>query len=208
MSLYRMMKSWGETDTWTSLGGSIAADGNDAILAANGTVTPTTQGAQVSFDVTESVYAWLQGAPDNGWVLLPNANDGWRFVSSEDPNVNLRPQLQVSYFIPAINGDATLDERISADDYALLDRGLDKHLTGWANGDFNGDGVVNSADYLLIDAQYALQQGGALSPDLLAAREAQFGAGYVAALEAAVPEPAAALVFAGIATLAATRRRR
>jgi hypothetical protein len=207
MSLYRMMKSWGETDSWTSLGGSIATDGNEAILAANGTVNPTTQGGQVSFDVTESVYAWLQGAPDNGWALLPNGNDGWRFVSSEDANVNLRPQLQVSYFIPAINGDATLDERITADDYALLDRGFAKHLTGWANGDFNGDGVVNSADYLLIDAAYA-QQEGALSPALLAEREAQFGAGYVAALEAAVPEPASALALAGLATLAATRRRR
>lgn len=200
VSLYRMMKSWGETDTWSSLGGSIATDGGEAILAANGTLTPTAKGMKVSFDVTESVYAWMQGAATNGWVLLPDGNDGWRFVSSEASDVSLRPLLSVDYFVPAISGDANLDERIGADDFALLDRGFAKHLTGWANGDFNSDGTINQADYLLLDTSYGQQQG-VLSPEFLAAREAQFGANYVASLIAAVPEPSVVSVM-GVAVMA------
>ncbi|HZZ44186.1 MAG TPA: DNRLRE domain-containing protein [Tepidisphaeraceae bacterium] len=193
VSLYRMLQTWGETDTWSSLGGSIATDGSQAILAANGTVTPTARGATVSFDVTESVYAWLEGATDNGWVLLPNGNDGWRFVSSDSSDIADRPLLQVSYFIPGLPGDANLDGVITADDYALLDRGFDKHLTGWANGDFNGDGVINSADYLLIDTAFAQQ--APLSPEFLAEREAEFGSAYIASLTASLPEPTLLLLF-------------
>ncbi|HZZ42336.1 MAG TPA: dockerin type I repeat-containing protein [Tepidisphaeraceae bacterium] len=60
-------------------------------------------------------------------------------------------------------GDANLDGRINADDYALIDRGMAKHLTGWSNGDFNGDGVVNAADYRMIDLT---DGGGITSPSI------------------------------------------
>lgn len=105
-------------------------------------------------------------------------------------------------------GDANFDGKINADDYALLDRGYAKGLTGWVNGDFNYDNVVNSADYLLIDRIYT-QQTGVLSPELLATREAQFGGAYVAALVASVPEPSsvAVLATAGLAVCGGRRRR-
>ena len=32
--------------------------------------------------------------------------------------------------------------------------GFGLHLTGWSNGDFNYDGVVNGADYALIDSTF------------------------------------------------------
>jgi hypothetical protein len=102
-------------------------------------------------------------------------------------------------------GDANLDGKVDADDYALIDRGMAAGLTGWLNGDFNYDGVVNTADYVLIDRAYALQSG-TLAPEFLAWREAQFGTDYVAGLLASVPEPSsAACALAGIALL---RRRR
>ncbi|HZZ42037.1 MAG TPA: endonuclease/exonuclease/phosphatase family protein [Tepidisphaeraceae bacterium] len=87
-------------------------------------------------------------------------------------------------------GDANLDGVVNADDYALVDRTFAKHLADphWVDGDFNYDGVVNSADYLLMDRVYGEQTGG-LSPELLAEREAIFGAGYVSELVASVPEP-------------------
>lgn len=88
-------------------------------------------------------------------------------------------------------GDANMNGKVDADDYALLDRGLAKGLAGWVNGDFNYDNTVNSADYLLIDRVFA-QQSGTLSPELLAQREAQFGTGYVAELLVSVPEPSLA----------------
>lgn len=103
-------------------------------------------------------------------------------------------------------GDANLDGKINADDYALADRGLAKGLTDWVNGDFDYSGVIDSADYLLIDTSYGLS-GGSLSPDFLAQREAQFGEAYVSQLIAAVPEPAS-LGLIGLGAVAALGRRR
>jgi hypothetical protein len=88
----------------------------------------------------------------------------------------------------AVYGDANLDGVITADDYALIDRGFARHLSDWQDGDFNYDGVVNGEDYFLMDQEY-LEQGGAMSAGLLAEREAQFGAGYVTGLLESVPEP-------------------
>ncbi|HZZ43163.1 MAG TPA: autotransporter-associated beta strand repeat-containing protein [Tepidisphaeraceae bacterium] len=105
-------------------------------------------------------------------------------------------------------GDANLDGKITADDYALIDRGAAKHLSSWVYGDFNYDGVVNSADYMLIDKSFALQNG-ALSPDLLAQREAQFGDVYVSQLLSSIPEPSIGLGgLIAAASMFGSRRRR
>ena len=40
---------------------------------------------------------------------------------------------------------------VNAADYTRLDAGAVTHATGWANGDFNGDGVVDGSDYALAD---------------------------------------------------------
>jgi autotransporter-associated beta strand protein len=102
-------------------------------------------------------------------------------------------------------GDANLDGKVNADDYALVDRGMAKHLTGWVNGDFNYDGVVNAADYLLMDRGYALQ-GGALTPGMLAEREEEFGEGYVEELVASVPEPGMGVLVVGVGLMGRRRR--
>ena len=54
-------------------------------------------------------------------------------------------------------GDANLDGKVNASDYALLDNGLNMGLTGWQNGDFNYDGVINGDDYALADNAYNTQ---------------------------------------------------
>lgn len=109
-------------------------------------------------------------------------------------------------------GDLNLDGRVNGDDYVMLDRYVAIHGLGattdarWVDGDVNYDGSVTSADYLLTDTAFGLQTG-TLSPDFLAARQAQFGGAYVTQLVAAVPEPASVgLVAAG--SLLALRRRR
>jgi hypothetical protein len=201
-----MIGTWGNASTWNSMASGLGADGAEAILAANGTVASTVQGQVVTFDVTESLFAWMSGAPNYGWAVLPGGTDGWRFDSSEAGIIDLRPLLEVDYFLPGLGGDANLDGVVGLDDLALVDRGFAKNLTGWGNGDFNGDGVINQADYLLIDTALARQEGG-LSESLVAAREAQFGAEYVAALTAAVPEPGV-LSVAGLAMVGLGRRRR
>jgi hypothetical protein len=96
MELYRMLSSWNDQSTWNSLSGGISTDGTEAVLAADGIVNPTAQGTDVSFDVTESLYAWLAGAPNQGWAVLPGGNDGWLWNTSEADLLD-RPELSVTY---------------------------------------------------------------------------------------------------------------
>jgi hypothetical protein len=110
------------------------------------------------------------------------------------------------WLVPSIPGDATGDMLIDRDDYAAVDRGFAKHLGGWYNGDFNADGSVTAADYLILDTAYAGTYG--VSPDLLAARAAQFGNDYVEGLTGVVPEPSfIATLFPVLAAFSHRRRR-
>jgi hypothetical protein len=113
----------------------------------------------------------------------------------------------LSAFVASLPGDADHDGSISADDYALLDRGFAGALGGWANGDFNADGTIDAADYLLIDTSMLSQGGSAASAELLGRRTAQFGPDYVRTLLASVPEPSSAVAI-GLAALGGCRRRK
>jgi hypothetical protein len=97
----------------------------------------------------------------------------------------------LSFLAPGMFGDANLDGKITIDDFLAVDRGYIFHLTGWANGDFNGDGTIDGTDYALLDQAYKLQNSsasGVLAP-------------------AAVPEPASLLLL-GLPVAAVTGRRR
>jgi fibronectin-binding autotransporter adhesin len=110
-------------------------------------------------------------------------------------------------------GDINLDGKVNADDFALMDRGLAKGLAAgsaaWVDGDVNYDGIVDAGDFLLADKAYA-RNGGVLSPEFLAERDARFGDAYVSQLVAAVPEPAVGglVAAAGAAMSLGGRRRR
>jgi autotransporter-associated beta strand protein len=118
--------------------------------------------------------------------------------------------LKYTYF-----GDVNLDGKITADDYALLDKGYAQYNTGaiptgtaiWQNGDFNYDGVVDSNDYMLADTAFG-KQSGVLDPSFLAAREAEFGSAYVSQLVAAVPEPTSLAIIGLIGAGLVGRRQR
>jgi hypothetical protein len=103
-------------------------------------------------------------------------------------------------------GDANLDGRVNADDFALIDRGFATGGQVWWLGDFNYDHAVTSADYLLIDRVFA-QQGGTLSPEFFAMREAEFGPAYTAALVTSVPEPVTLVATAPLLLLYRRGRR-
>jgi hypothetical protein len=105
-----------------------------------------------------------------------------------------------------IYGDANDDRAVDAEDYALTDRGYAKGLNGWANGDYDLNGVIDWHDYLLMDESFA-SRGGALTAELLARREAEFGARYVDALVRAVPEPGAGVVCGLVAAVMCGLRR-
>jgi hypothetical protein len=42
-------------------------------------------------------------------------------------------------------------------DYSRIDAGFNNSLTGWLNGDCDGNGVVNFDDYALIDNAFVYQ---------------------------------------------------
>ncbi len=103
INVHRALTNWDETATWASLVGGVTADGIEAITA------PTTFAGQndsngnvgnfwIDFDVTSDVRAWLNGAPNNGWALLPFAllgTNGVDLWTSDAPSVSDRPQLVV-----------------------------------------------------------------------------------------------------------------
>jgi autotransporter-associated beta strand protein len=109
-------------------------------------------------------------------------------------------------------GDADLNGSVDGTDYGLIDAGFlsGGSLKGWFNGDFDYSGRIDGTDYGLIDGAFLTQDGSTLGTPaadaLLAAREAQFGQGYVASLVASVPEPAGFGALA-LASLAVRRRR-
>ena len=94
-------------------------------------------------------------------------------------------------------GDANLDGKVDGSDYALIDNGYNKHLTGWYNGDFNYDGVIDGSDYTLIDNAFNTQSANLSTNGMIADSTSQI---------AAVPEPAAAVGVLAIAGLVLRRR--
>jgi hypothetical protein len=128
-----------------------------------------------AFEVAEVTYVAGSTYGTTTLTIVPRANDAfdvpaiWQsgYATSRQAAVAGTP-LTVTV---ARAGDCNLDGKITADDVAIMDRGYAMGLSGWANGDFNYDGVVNSADYALIAA------GGFAEPGIV------------------VPEPAACPVL-------------
>ena len=93
-------------------------------------------------------------------------------------------------------GDADLSGTVTAADYLRVDAGFIGHLTGWANGDFNYDGVVDGSDYTLIDNAFDQQSAATARPAVLVATEL-----------ASVPEPAGMAVVVAVGLVLRRRRR-
>jgi hypothetical protein len=84
-------------------------------------------------------------------------------------------------------GDANADGLLDAADLAIMKNGLTNDLSGWINGDFDGDGHVTADDYALFNysaAQQTANPGGS------------------------TPEPAAAVLLPMMAIAGRRRRNR
>jgi hypothetical protein len=99
ISMYRLLKPWTVNGTWNSQTDGITTDGLDAILGANDSFVPDVQGEFLTLDVTESLGAWLAGAPNYGWAFFPGGGNGWQFDSADNATAAFRPQLTVNYTI-------------------------------------------------------------------------------------------------------------
>lgn len=89
-SMHVALRDMGTCPSWASLGGLVAGVDYEAVPCYS---EPVTSHGVLTIDVTDSVKAWLDGAPNYGWVFRGGGSDAMRFASSEHPQVGDRPIL-------------------------------------------------------------------------------------------------------------------
>ncbi|HZZ42737.1 MAG TPA: autotransporter-associated beta strand repeat-containing protein [Tepidisphaeraceae bacterium] len=182
-------------ETLTGAGGANVTGGNLVFDYSGGGTTPVAQVQAALKGSHDASPAWSSGQ------IMSSTADSLHELGYNDNG----SAVTVAY---TLVGDLNLDGKVNADDYALLDRGYASGGTGWVNGDVNYDGVVDQNDYLLVDTTYLATGGAHDISGLLAEREAEFGAGYVSELTAAVPEPTGLMAVAMVGIGMSKRRRR
>lgn len=50
----------------------------------------------ITWDVTPIVQSWADGAPNHGFLILPETSNGGRLIATDDADVALRPRLVVT----------------------------------------------------------------------------------------------------------------
>lgn len=109
VSLHRMLQTWSESSTWSSLSGGLTAD--DVEMAATADAQQGGNLGSITFSGLEStVQAWADGEANYGWGLLIDSTDGWDFDSSEGTTA---PLLSVSYI--AAGSQASTTHTITVD---------------------------------------------------------------------------------------------
>ena len=100
--IHRMLVPWQRQATWATLVAGITADGTEAARHREsftfGKITANS--SAIPFDVTDSVQAWVNGAPNHGWVFINTGGNGWDFYTSEFDDIKQRPRLVVEYTPP------------------------------------------------------------------------------------------------------------
>ncbi|MDB5324062.1 MAG: acid phosphatase [Phycisphaerales bacterium] len=128
VEVHRMISSWGDTSTWSSLSGGISADGIEAAVNSDFTFAPSLADNTMHFDVSDTLQRWVDGTQaNNGWAILPTGTDGFGFDSAEGATIAQRPQLEVSYALyPRFTGAG----------------GSWNTASNWANGTPGGSATV------------------------------------------------------------------
>ena len=132
-----------------SVGALVAAGSNG--LYWNGEVPiGSLASASILSDIAaaDPTHAEALGAGQIGsGVFLTEANE-----FDNEPVTNSDVIVKFTYYGDAnLNGIVGDSDGSGSRDEEQLDNGYINHLTGWTNGDFNYDGVVNGADYTLYD---------------------------------------------------------
>jgi hypothetical protein len=124
---------------------------------------------------------------------IPETPDG----SSQNASGSI---LQIVFLGHARPGDATLDQTVDSSDFAILAAHYGQSRNaGWAEGDFNGDGMVNALDFNAFASNYG-KTGTFEHPTGVGSPQKD------APLGQTVPEPISA-IFIGIVSLLAMRNR-
>ncbi|MDH4064604.1 MAG: DNRLRE domain-containing protein, partial [Acidobacteriota bacterium] len=106
LSAYRVVTPWDDKDSWMSMatsGPGLQFDGVEAASAADASVgglgssgTRTLSGSGLK----ESVQAWVNSQPNNGWILFQNTSNALKLATSEHWTTANRPKLTVTYQAP------------------------------------------------------------------------------------------------------------
>jgi hypothetical protein len=105
-------------------------------------------------------------------------------------------------------GDANLDGLVNSADFNILAANFNQSITGWDQGDFNYDGIVNSADFNALAANFNQGVSGAASAGDVAALDAFAAANGLSLPASSVPEPGIAGTGLGLVCLLHRRKRR
>jgi hypothetical protein len=114
---------------WGTINGKIGANGGP-------------HGIYTDQDSNDNIYTTMGVMPNNG-------GSGTTAIYSTFDGIS------VSYSAILVKwtygADANLDGSVNTTDYDRLVNGYDNSLTGWYNGDFNYDGVINGSDFTIYD---------------------------------------------------------
>jgi len=134
-NLHRMLTTWSEASTWSSMGSGISANNVEAASAVTASIGANSDSANVTaglqtMTVTSAVQAWLGGSPNFGFALLPfpNGPNGVDFYTSEWSNASQRPKLSVTFVPPAPILPPTPVVTLAVTDAAAGEFGADKSL--------------------------------------------------------------------------------
>ena len=143
-SFYRMLTDWPDACTWNDLSGDgITPDDVEATADAEATVSSPVSGEFTYIDVTESIAAWVAGAPNYGWGIINSSTDGWDFNTAENDVLEERPKLTVYY---TIAGDLNQDGMVDREDVSIIQSHLREPASECPQCDIDDDGTITVMD--------------------------------------------------------------
>ncbi len=103
VNIHRMLVPWNDSSTWNSLGSGVSLNNVEAQSTSLFRLNAGGSGQQNFTGLASSVQAWVNGAPNHGWVIATNSvdADNWGMSSKEAATATNRPALVVTYTPPA-----------------------------------------------------------------------------------------------------------
>jgi hypothetical protein len=131
----------------------------DAAVAVHGGQVPLNPSDKAHWADNVTGHAAAGGATQEA-AMSPFLNQGTRKVFTDLDYAGMK-DIGWQAVIPhvALPGDTNGDGFINAIDLAAMNNGITGRLSGWSNGDFDGNGIANADDYAIFEYYAALHAG-------------------------------------------------